>query len=507
MSIDFASKLSYQRPLRSAEEALFLNGAYEIGRQFESDRGRIINSAAIRRLQQKTQVFPLERNAAVRSRLTHSMEVQQVGRHIAREILHCLSSKGRIAALGLADYSDAFESCVEMACLMHDMGNPPFGHFGEAAIKAWFSRELGVSADGHNRLDDAACQVAFLRRDGRDAELDTLRARLRIDLSNFEGNAQSIRLIHTLLKLNLTYAQTACVLKYTRPAYWQGPLPAGFDYLMKKPGYYWAEEAFVEQLRQQVDLLPHHRFPLTYIMEAADDISYCVADLEDTVEKHLLSVEQLYALLKDEWGAVTSGDLFSVTVQDAFDRCNKKYGHRSADDIFFMYLRVNVVKRLVPYAADCFLNNLQHIFIGAFNEPLLSAGAEEYRLLNIFKQVALKHVFNHFEVEQLELQGYRVIKGLLDIYSPLLAMPQSDFLRLLRDDRHPDYLIETRLFHKLSVKHRLAYREAVDGLAAFDGAELQAREYYYRARLIQDYISGMTDLYAYDEYRRLMAAE
>lgn len=119
----------------------------------------------------------------------------------------------------------------------------------------------------------------------------------------------------------------------------------------------------------------------------------------------------------------------------------------------------------------------------------------------------MKHVFNHFEVEQLELQGYRVIKGLLDIYSPLLAMPQSDFLRLMRDDHHPDYLIETRLFHKLSVKHRLAYREAVDSLAAFDGAQLQAREYYYRARLIQDYISGMTDLYAYDEYRRLMAAE
>lgn len=507
MRIDFASKLSYQRPFRSAEDALLLHDAYDIGRQFESDRGRIINSAAIRRLQQKTQVFPLERNAAVRSRLTHSMEVQQVGRHIAREILHYLARTERITALGLRDYTDAFESCVEMACLMHDMGNPPFGHFGEAAIKAWFGRVLGVSSDGYNRLDEAACQVDFLRCDGRDAELDTLRARLRIDLSNFEGNAQSIRLIHTLLKLNLTYAQTACVLKYTRPAYWQGPPPVGFDYLMKKPGYYWAEEAFVDQLRQQVDLLPYHRFPLTYIMEAADDISYCVADLEDTVEKHLLSVEQLYAYLKAEWGTVTSGDLFSVTVQDAFDRCNKKYGRRSADDIFFMYLRVNVMRRLVPYAAECFLNNLQQIFSGAFNEPLLSGDAAEYRLLTIFKQVALKHVFNHFEVEQLELQGYRVIKGLLDIYSPLLAMPLPDFLRLLQDDRHPDYLIETRLFHKLSVKHRLAYREAVDGLAAYDGESLRVREYYYRARLIQDYISGMTDLYAYDEYRRLMAAE
>lgn len=507
MRIDFAAKLSYQRPSRSAGEAPLLHDAYDISRQFESDRGRIINSAAIRRLQQKTQVFPLERNAAVRSRLTHSMEVQQVGRHIAREILHCLAQEGRIDALGLTHYTDAFESCVEMACLMHDMGNPPFGHFGEAAIKSWFGRELGVSADGHNQLDDEACQVPFLRPDGRDAALDRLRAQLRIDLSNFEGNAQSIRLIHTLLKLNLTYGQTACVLKYTRPAYWQGPLPQGFDYLMKKPGYYWAEERFVTQLREQVAMPLYQRFPLTYIMEAADDISYCVADLEDTVEKHLLSVEQLYGYLKDEWGTVNDGDLFSIAVQDAFDRCNKKYGRRGADDLFFMYLRVNVMKLLVPHAAACFLNNLQQIFIGAFNGPLLAAGLEEYRLLNIFKQVALKHVFNHFEVEQLELQGYRVIKGLLDIYSPLLAMPLEDFQRLVRDDRHGDYLIETRLFHKLSVKHRLAYREAVDGLATLGEAALRVQEYYYRARLIQDYISGMTDLYAYDEYRRLMAAE
>lgn len=86
-------------------------------------------------------------------------------------------------------------------------------------------------------------------------------------------------------------------------------------------------------------------------------------------------------------------------------------------------------------------------------------------------------------------------------------MPLEDFQRLVRDDRHSDYLIETRLFHKLSVKHRLAYREAVDGLAPLGEAALRVQEYYYRARLIQDYISGMTDLYAYDEYRRLMAAE
>ena len=115
--IDFKQKISFQRPFSKPIEA---EEEYDIVRQFESDRGRIVNSAAIRRLQQKTQVFPLERNAAVRSRLTHSMEVQQVGRHIAKEILNRFKQAGRIDELGLTRLLDPFESIVEMACLMHD---------------------------------------------------------------------------------------------------------------------------------------------------------------------------------------------------------------------------------------------------------------------------------------------------------------------------------------------------------------------------------------------------
>lgn len=119
--IDFSKRIRIQRPFSSSSVP---EGEYDISRQFESDRGRIINSAAIRRLQQKTQVFPLERNAAVRSRLTHSMEVQQVGRHIAKEIFSRLKKAGRLQELGLENLVDSFESIVEMACLMHDVGNP-----------------------------------------------------------------------------------------------------------------------------------------------------------------------------------------------------------------------------------------------------------------------------------------------------------------------------------------------------------------------------------------------
>ena len=174
-------------------------GEYAITRHFESDRGRIINSAAIRRLQQKTQVFPLERNAAVRSRLTHSLEVQQTGRYIAKEILETLKNQGGLEKYGLRELAGAFESPVEMACLLHDVGNPPFGHFGEAAINDWFDANLPAE------LVDPL--IAGVEGDEQRDGFNQLNAMIRQDLCHFEGNAQAIRTVHTLLQLNLTYCR------------------------------------------------------------------------------------------------------------------------------------------------------------------------------------------------------------------------------------------------------------------------------------------------------------
>lgn len=501
--IDFVKKLSFKRPFTKLKEK---KDEYALVREFESDRGRIINSAAIRRLQQKTQVFPLERNAAVRSRLTHSLEVQQVGRYIAKEILQGLDRRHQLEALGLDGVETPFESVVEMACLMHDIGNPPFGHFGEAALNDWFARQMDTAfiADGA-KLEDG-CQVACLRLQPGEDELNALRGRVRQDLSHFEGNAQAIRLVHTLLKLNLTYAQVGCILKYTKPAYWAGPAPEDYRYLMKKPGFYLAEEPFVRQMQQELAMADYHRFPLTYIMEAADDISYCIADLEDAVEKEIFSVEQLYQRLREAWGEVEEGDLFTKTIDRALESMSN-HRWRTGHDQFFMNLRVTTIGKLVPHAADRFIRHLPAIFSGSFNQALLEDDSPQNRLLKVFKEVAVKYVFNHHEVEQLELQGYRVIGGLLDIYHPLLDMPSAAFGQLVNEGRHRAYPIETRLYHKLSRKHCLAYCEAVEGLENAPAAEREVWEYYYRARLILDYISGMTDLYAYDEYRRLMAAD
>ncbi|NAT78230.1 dGTPase [Dickeya dadantii] len=502
--IDFSKKISFQRPFSKPKDK---KDAYAIEREFESDRGRIINSAAIRRLQQKTQVFPLERNAAVRSRLTHSMEVQQVGRYIAKEILGQLRKSGQLGALGLGTLETPFESLIEMACLMHDIGNPPFGHFGEAAINNWFSQRLAPEGKPPGAGEDP-CQVACLRLDDEgEAELNALRSRIRHDLSNFEGNAQAIRLVHSLLKLNLTYAQVGCILKYTKPAYWAQPIPHEYSYLMKKAGFYLSEETFVRQLRSELEMGEFHRHPLTYIMEAADDISYCIADLEDAVEKKIVTYQQLYERLEDAWGTREEKDVFSRTIERAYTERQHMQG-RSESDQFFMKLRVNTVNTMVGYVTRRFIEHLPAIYDGSFNRSLLEEDKDDYgRLLKIFKDVARKFVFNHHEVEQLELQGDRIISGLLEIYSPLLNMPYHDFCQLVNDDTHKRYPIETRLYHKLSSKHCHAYREATCALPALPAAEQEVWEYYYRARLILDYISGMTDLYAYDEYRRLMAVD
>lgn len=249
--IDFKQKISFQRPFGKSSSA---EDEYEITRVFESDRGRIVNSAAIRRLQQKTQVFPLERNAAVRSRLTHSLEVQQVGRYIAKEILNRFKQDKKITAYGLDKLLDPFESIVEMACLMHDIGNPPFGHFGESAINNWFTKQMDPNGGGAEPRGKDHCQVNALRLREGETELNTLRSKIRHDLSQFEGNAQAIRLVYSLLKLNLTYAQVGCILKYTKPAYWSGDIPASHHYLMKKPGFYLAEEDYVKDLRRELNM-------------------------------------------------------------------------------------------------------------------------------------------------------------------------------------------------------------------------------------------------------------
>ncbi|MGI2258257.1 dGTPase [Shewanella sp. GXUN23E] len=484
--IDFRTKMTANRPWGEARQ---LDGR-ALQRQFESDRGRIINSAAIRRLQQKTQVFPLERNAAVRSRLTHSLEVQQTGRFIVQTIFESLSDQ-QLQQWGLTGLEQAMQSLVEMGCLMHDMGNPPFGHFGEAAINDWFSSHIPARFPEHQQPSLPS------------------RAELLRDICQFEGNAQAIRLLQNLLELNLSWSQAAIVMKYTRPATsLKPPADAPLSYLQKKPGWYFSEQGYVDRLCRALDITPGHRHPLTYIMEAADDISYCLADIEDAVEKDILTLDELESLLLSQhsqllqqWGLADDGKLPA-----AIDYARQSAQRQGINHVsqFFTFLRARLIHPLVKHAAKRFIDNIDAVYHGCFNQALLEDNSRAHAITQTLKLVAIRHVFNHKEVERMELKGYKVITGLLDAYRPLLNLTADEFSKLSGDGKKP--LVASRLYHKLPRKHRATYEKALQE-AKDNGCFCDALEFYHRCRLLQDYISGMTDQYAWDEYRTLMAID
>ncbi|MBL4831106.1 MAG: dGTPase [Aliivibrio sp.] len=487
--IDFKHKITGNRPLESKKKSPTTLDMIQFA--YESDRGRIINSAAIRRLQQKTQVFPLERNAAVRSRLTHSLEVQQVGRYIVQTIFRHLGDRAK--SYGLDGLERQFESLVEMSCLMHDIGNPPFGHFGEQAINDWFIKNI------ESLLPSVQ-----------------LSERLHRDITQFEGNAQAIRLTYTLLNLNLTYAQTAGIMKYTREGTELAPTDEekqtnhqhSKHYLKKKVGYYFSEQRYIDQLRQSLSIGAGCRHPVSYIMEAADDISYGIADIEDAVEKNILTIEQLSDALREEFRHLcheygltdaSDTDVMNKVLQAATKKADNENICKTSQ--YFIELRVKLNHRLVEHASQRFINNIEATYHGTFNQALLEDNSLAHALSETLKNVAKKHVFNHKEVEASELKGYRIIKGLLDCYKPLLQMSKSDFKRIIDGEKQTP-LYESRLFKKLSNKHLKAYQSAmINHPTDVDSDQL---EFYYRCRLIQDYISGMTDQYALDEYRLLM---
>jgi len=462
----------------------------ELLHELESDRGRIINSAAVRRLQQKTQVFPLERNAAVRSRLTHSLEVQQTGRFIVRTLYQELGEGAE--ALGLAGLQPALESLVEMACLMHDIGNPPFGHFGEYAIADWCASHL---------------PQLFAQAFPEDTGDTELRGRMLRDLMAFEGNAQSIRLVARLMRLNLTYSQSATLLKYLRPAYAERPAAGSPGaYLAKKPGFYLSEEDFVARLRDALEMPEGCRHPLTYVMEAADDIAYCLADIEDSVVKGLLDIDTLSALLREEYArrATLEAPLpgGSGSFAELLDAAAERAQREPIDPVgeFFVRLRVSMVHPLVRHAAGQFIEHYPALVEGCLDRALMEDGSLASAVIATFKAVAARHVFVHREVETLQLQGLRILQGLLDCYAPLLRVDAQGFARLVDgQSRHPHLGM---LVRRLPRQLLNAYHEALD---EHPGSDAPLWEFYHRRRFLLAMVSGMTDQLAEDEYRTLMA--
>jgi len=450
----------------------------------ESDRGRIISSPAFRRLQKRTQVFALELNAAVRSRLTHSLEVSQTARFIAKTILKKLDDE---SMLGL---ENAFVSTCEMASLLHDIGNPPFGHFGETAINEWMEK---------------CCEVIFTRVPGS----EKIKERLTKDLCSYDGNAQAIRIVHKLQRLNLSYTQTASIIKYTRGAFQDASKEGNFTYLEKKPGYYFSEKQFVETVSDTLGIKAGHRFPLTYIMEAADDISYLSADLEDAVDKGILSLDSIYKLIKLESFNVnkkygTNETMLLDIVEENYFKAKDREDEPYQFNMFLTLTRAKLIFKLVDYVSTLYLKHHDEIFNGSFNSALLEFDKKHECsiAIEILQNISIEHIYNNEQVQALEIKGYAIIQGLLNIYLPLLKLSEKEFTRLI-ENKKVDCLICRNLLSRLSKKHLVAYKKSIGGLEEDD--KKITFEWYYRARLIIDYISGMTDDYALHEYQTLTA--
>lgn len=451
----------------------------------ESDRGRILFSPAFRRLQQKAQVFSMEPNAAVRSRLTHSLEVSQLGRFLADEICQRLVSRLDASQQG------ALVNFVESACLMHDIGNPPFGHFGEAAIQEWFKQ------------NGEAC---FCESMGAMTPNDAEVTKALADFVEFDGNPQGLRIVSRLqwntdaFGLNLTKTTMASFLKYVRSPL-EPRTDAGFR---KKPGYFTTESEIVEEVWREFAYNTPQRFPLAYVMEAADDIAYCGSDLEDSLEKGIVDkrlafpeIERLY----NNSGMVSSMPCHSEICSALRGLCE---GHANEKEFTFTDFRTRVNNAIVRYAAARYVENEEQIADGSLT-TLLPEDAPPGHLLNVLKTFCREHVYNHVSVQRVELAGYNAISGLLDQFRPLLAASRARFdaaSRYAREDcQGRRILLEPKLLRLFPEKYRKVYdhqvRAAADSVA----------EWNMRAHLVVDFISGMTDDFAMTTYRTLAGME
>lgn len=487
--IDYKKKLTTHREVYPIKD---------IDISVESDRGRIISTPAFRRLQKRTQVFPLELNAAVRSRLTHSIEVQQNSRYIAKTILSEIKKNEDYEKFNLEGLENAFVSTTEMASLLHDIGNPPFGHFAELSLNNWMKNE------GIKCLEKLYPTCSDKNK--------KLKKQLVRDITNFDGNAQAIRIIKYLQRLNLSYTQTASVLKYTRGAYERKPSKDDeLYYLMKKPGFYYSEKEYVKEVCETLDMKKGCRFPLTYIMEAADDISYLTADIEDAVDKGVFTLDDLYKYVIEECAEVNKKyeikeEFLSSLVENFYVKAKENEDEPYQFNLFLTLTRASLISHLVRYVSKVYIDNHKAVFEGTFNKALLDDDkTNKYSLaIEVLQNISVKHIYNNKEKQALELKGHAILHGLLHCYKPLLELSSEDFENLALK-KQIDCFVSARLINRLSAKHIVAYSKSVQELSRDDLEKFNLLEWYYRARLIIDYISGMTDDFALDEFRKLTA--
>lgn len=449
----------------------------DLRNEFQKDYHRIICSASFRRLQDKTQVFPLDNSDFVRTRLTHSLEVASFAKSLGQTAFQYLIDNNKDGEL-TPEIKEKVCSILECAGLLHDIGNPPFGHFGEDSIRNWFKTNLSEIKFKGTYVDEY------------------LNEQMKNDLYHFEGNAQALRLLtklHYLVDENgmhLTYALLNTLIKYPVSSCEINKKSGNIK--DKKMGYYFAEQELFEDITESTGAI-NCRYPLTYLLEAADDIAYHTADIEDAVKKGFLNYSQLLEELRSEVYIKKCADEQEMqSYQSAVAMLESKYAR--AKEKSMPNPELNAVQNWIIYvqgqllycASYGFTKNYQCIMNGTFNREVMSVSRGN-ALSEALGSIAFEYVFKSQIIYKTEIAAGNMINFLLDKFVPAAVKYDTD------DELSP---MDKRIIYLISDNYRQIYK-------IYSSGKDENEKLYLRLLLVTDYICGMTDSFAKRLYQEL----
>ncbi|MCB9745170.1 MAG: dNTP triphosphohydrolase [Alphaproteobacteria bacterium] len=473
---------------------------HPIRTRHESDHDRILFSTPVRRLADKTQVFPLERHDSVRNRLTHSHEVanlaHSIGRYLALEVL-----PDRLEGPMPEQWQRSVPAILSTVALAHDLGNPPFGHQGESAIRRWFTdHEDELRPMGEEARD------SLVRRHGEDFVDQLLKSAEDVtdeiweDFANFEGNAQTFRLVTRLqgipedCGLNLTMGTLAAMLKYTVRAY-EAEGKATKNISKKKPGFFLSEEKIVEDVWKATGLKKGHRHPLTFIMEACDDIAYSILDAEDAVKKGLVSFHDVLAFLEGDGVADPIIRAVCKWSREEFQRLSNldpALSPSALNEQSMIQFRVAAVSCMASAVITTWQTKLPDMMTYSYAGELLDDG-EAAILVKQLKNFDKLHAYRARSVLEVELTGFNTIYGLMD----MLWRGISERRRFEDPGSDRTSPFSAYAYHRISEDYRRHFEDK--------NSSLPIR--YREMQLLSDMISGMTDSFAMSLFEELKSFE
>lgn len=490
---------------------------------FVNDYNRVAFSSSFRRLQDKAQVFPLEIHDYARTRLTHTLEVAGIGKEIANLAAAKLYSENRNKKEKMAF---SFEKVLECAALLHDMGNPPYGHYGEDAIKKYFRENWDslevVVYGGENSFDENGepkrKKLSDILKEDKDYE------QIKADFQCFDGNAQALRVATKLQwykhtrPLELSSAILGAIIKY--------PYNSATGRKKEKCGYFKSEEDVIKRLTALGTYKACVRNPISILLEAADDISYITSDLDDGVKKKVITKEVFdieIALYKKSHRS-EDGDIRVHAFFKDYEKFYDKSVEEGAHDPFSYTIKrmINKLKKqLVLEASDFFVMHFDEITKGIGYDGSTSSGknpSDKKKWTSILKKVESKPIIDWINglfhkylyvdtaITREEVKGEVIIKTLLDEFTKsILSLDftkdkENDELLLghIKEEQYGKmFFREEKIYGLISPNFRDVF------LREYEKAETEAMRNYYKLRLVVDFVSGMTDSYAWENYKAL----